>query len=153
MLISQYLQRIYILPKNHSCSAAQLLSCSAAQLLSCSAAQLLSYKSEITDCSTMPQKQRTVTILAIMPGGALIRAEQRRYNCEITSHTHMPWYRRYYLNREVLYWLQFSITGSIFCGSIAILKTLPCMLKDTRMTSFLIRHQMANNKGFTREKI
>ena len=27
------------------------------------------------------------------------------------------------------------------------------MLKDTRMTSFLIRHQMANEKGVAREKI
>ena len=81
------------------------------------------------------------------------KTRQSRYNCEITSHPHKAWRRRYYLNREVLHWPQYSIAGGTLCGFIAILKTWHIHVKNTRMTSFLIHHQRANEKGVTRENI
>ena len=65
-----------------------------------------------------------------------------------------------YLNREVLYWLQFSITGRIFCGLVVILKTWHLQVK--RMTSFLIlqilnhgsqHHAAEAENGVTWEKM
>ena len=53
-------------------------------------------------------------------------------NVAITSYTHKPWHRRYFLNREVPYWLQCSITGSAFRGFILILKK-NSMLRNTKI--------------------
>ena len=53
-------------------------------------------------------------------------------NLAITSYTLKPWHRRYYLNREPPYWLQFSITGSGFRGFILVLQN-NSILKDTQM--------------------
>ena len=50
----------------------------------------------------------------------------------ITSYTHKPWHRRYFLNREPPYWLQSSITGSAFRGFILVLQK-NSMLTDTQM--------------------
>ena len=70
------------------------------------------------DRSAMRRTHKTVAILA---GVATRKHGQGSAN--IPSHPRKPRYRCYYLNREVLHWLQFSITGSIFCGFRAILKT------------------------------
>ena len=40
----------------------------------------------------------------------------------ITLYAHKLWHRRHFLNREVPYWLQSSITGSPFCGLLLILQ-------------------------------
>ena len=72
----------------------------------------LSSKCEIKDRSAVPRKQRSVEILAVMAG--VNTGKARRYNCEVNSHPRKPWQRRCYLNRVVLYWLPFSITGSVF---------------------------------------
>ena len=40
----------------------------------------------------------------------------------ITLYTHKLWHRRYFMNREVPYWLQSSITGSAFRGLLLILQ-------------------------------
>ena len=53
-------------------------------------------------------------------------------NLAITSYTHKPWHRRYFLNREPPYWLQSSITGCAFRGFILVLQK-NSMLKDTKM--------------------
>ena len=50
----------------------------------------------------------------------------------ITLHTHKLWHRRYFLNREVPYWLQSSITGSAFRGLLLILQN-NSMLTDTKI--------------------
>ena len=49
----------------------------------------------------------------------------------ITLYTHKLWHRRYFLNREVPYWLQSSITGSAFRGLLLILQK-NSMLPDTK---------------------
>ena len=49
----------------------------------------------------------------------------------ITLYTHKLWHRRYFLNREVPYWLQSSITGSAFRGLLLILQN-NFMLTDTK---------------------
>ena len=54
------------------------------------------------------------------------------YASAITSYTHTPWHRRYFLNRELPYWLPSSITCSAFRGFILILQN-NSMLKDTNM--------------------
>ena len=43
-------------------------------------------------------------------------------NSVITLYTHKLWHRRNFLNREVPYWLQSSITGSPFRGLLLILQ-------------------------------
>ena len=48
------------------------------------------------------------------------------------SFPHKLWHRRYFLNREVPYWLQSSITGSEFCGLLLILQK-NSMLTDTKI--------------------
>ena len=53
-------------------------------------------------------------------------------NLVITSYTHKPWHRRYFLNREPPYCLQSSITGSAFRGFILVLQK-NSMLDDTQM--------------------
>ena len=50
----------------------------------------------------------------------------------ITLYTHKLWHRRYFLNREVPYWLQSSITGSAFRGVLLILQK-NSMLTDTKI--------------------
>ena len=50
----------------------------------------------------------------------------------ITLYTHKLWHRRYFLNREVPYWLQSSITGSAFRGLLLILQK-NSMLTDTKI--------------------
>ncbi len=50
----------------------------------------------------------------------------------ITLYTHKLWHRRYFLNREVPYWLQSSITGSAFRGLLLILQN-NSMLTDTEI--------------------
>ena len=40
----------------------------------------------------------------------------------ITVCTHKLWHRRYFFNREVPYWLQSSLTGSVFRGLLLILQ-------------------------------
>ena len=47
----------------------------------------------------------------------------------ITSYTHKPWHRRYFLNREVPYWLQ---SCSAFRGLLLILQN-NSMLTDTKI--------------------
>ena len=97
----------------------------------------------------MSRKQRTMAILAVM---ATRKHRQGSADItEITSHPWKPWHRHYYLDREVLYWLQFSITESIFCGFITLLNTWH--LHVERYVSFLILHQMANEKSVTREDV
>ena len=54
-------------------------------------------------------------------------------NLAITSYTHKPWHRRYFLNREPSYWLQSSVTGSAFRGVILVLQN-NSMLQDTQMS-------------------
>ena len=48
----------------------------------------------------------------------------------ITLYTHKLWHWRYFLNREVPYWLQSSITGSAFRGLLLSLQK-NSMLTDT----------------------
>ena len=43
----------------------------------------------------------------------------------ITSYTYKQWHRRYFLNREVSYWLQSCMTGSAFRGFTLILQKRP----------------------------
>ena len=62
---------------------------------------------------------------------------QRRYNCDVTAHPHTLWHRHYYFNQEVSYWLQFSITGSKFCGFIANLKTWNLHVKRYEIDSLI----------------
>ena len=50
----------------------------------------------------------------------------------ITLYTRKLWHRRYFLNREVPYWLQSSITGSAFRGLLLILQK-NSMLTDTKI--------------------
>ena len=50
----------------------------------------------------------------------------------ITLYTHKLWHRRYFLNREVPYWLQSSITGSEFRGLLLILQK-NSMLTDMKI--------------------
>ena len=50
----------------------------------------------------------------------------------ITLYTHKLWHRRHFLNREVSYWLQSSITGSPFRGLILILQKYS-MLTDKKI--------------------
>ena len=50
----------------------------------------------------------------------------------ITLYTHKLWHRRYFLIREVPYWLQSSITGSAFHGFILIIQK-NSMLKHTKI--------------------
>ena len=59
----------------------------------------------------------------------------RWYNCKITVHPRKLQHRHYYFNREVSYWLQFSITGSTFCGFIAILQTWHLHVKRYKIDS------------------
>ena len=50
----------------------------------------------------------------------------------ITIYMHKLWHRRHFLNREVPYWLQSSITGSPFRGLILILQK-NSMLTDKKI--------------------
>ena len=50
----------------------------------------------------------------------------------ITLYTRKLWHRRYFLNREVPYWLQSSITFSAFRGLLLILQK-KSMLTDTKI--------------------
>ena len=50
----------------------------------------------------------------------------------ITLYTRKLWHRRYFLNREVPYWLQSSITGSAFRGLLLILQK-NSMLTDAKI--------------------
>ena len=50
----------------------------------------------------------------------------------ITLYTHKLWHRRYFLNQEVSYRLQSSITGSAFRGLLLILQK-NSMLPDTKI--------------------
>ena len=45
----------------------------------------------------------------------------------ITPYTHKLWHRQHFLNREVPYWLQSSITGSPFRGLLLILQKNPIL--------------------------
>ena len=50
----------------------------------------------------------------------------------ITIYTHKLWHRRYFLNREVPYWLQSRITGGALRGLLLILRK-NFMLTDTKI--------------------
>ena len=50
----------------------------------------------------------------------------------INLYMHKLWHRRYFLNREVPYWLQSSITGSALCGLLLILQN-NSMLTDSKI--------------------
>ena len=74
---------------------------------------------------------------------------QRHFTCEITPR--VPWHRRYYLTDK--YYTGYC-SALLEVYSVALLRLKKWhMLKDTRMTIFLILHQMANEKSVTQEKI
>ena len=55
----------------------------------------------------------------------------------ITLYMHRLWHRRYFLNREVAYWLQSSITGNAFRGLLLILQN-NSMLPDTKICRCIV---------------
>ena len=54
----------------------------------------------------------------------------------ITLYTHKLWHRRHFLNREVPYWLQSSITGSPFRGLLLILQKNSMFTDERHVTRY-----------------